>query len=371
MKSEPEKKSKGIKSLRRLFDLFASDMSLNEIERLIKRDVPGVYDFYVREMEIPDQSRNRLMRALTFARNFFTAFLRKLTPARRLVYALVLFLFFYGSYTSRWGWAFLSFLILNVLLALEVTDKLTAKDELEVARDIQMSLMPEKAPSSLAHDIACFSEAAREVGGDYYDFIRPKSGDNRTYIVIGDVSGKGTAAALYMVRLQALLHYLTEMYTSPQKILIALNQNIKNILRHNYFISLNLVSVNSNREFVYCRAGHLPLLHYQSSTQRFNSLQSKGIAVGLENNGRFEEEIEEITLHPQPGDILVFYTDGVVETMNGSREEYGENRLKLVIKSNAGRSSPEIKNALLADLARFRGSTPPHDDLTFIIMKIV
>jgi len=144
-----DQKKENWKNLKRFYQLYKSDLSISEIERLVKRDVPGLYEFYSRDMEKPDQDRNRLYRALTFVRNFFLTFLLKLTAARRLFYSVSLLLFFYGLFAGLTNWIFLSFLILNILLALEVADKIMAKDELEVARDIQMGLMPRSAPADI------------------------------------------------------------------------------------------------------------------------------------------------------------------------------------------------------------------------------
>ncbi len=370
MDHSPKDKKNRMKNWRRFYQLYKTDLTLEEIERLIKRDVPGLYDFYGRRMEKPDQGRNRLVRALTFSRNFFLAFLMKLTAARRLFYSIALFLFFYGLWKGLNGWVFLSFVILNVLLALEVADKLMAKDELEVARDIQMSLMPKAAPENFPYDVACFSEPAQEVGGDYYDFLQPPENSGKTYVVIGDVKGKGMAAALYMVRIQALLQYLAGKHQSPARILIALNKNVRKIMRNDYFVSMALTSVDKEGSFCYSRAGHMPLVHFCARTGKCTVIRPRGIAIGLENGVRFEKEIEEICIVPEPQDILIFYTDGIVEMMNYDHQLYEEMRLHSIVEKNAGKPAGEIKNAILRDVTEFRGTMPPHDDLTIIVIKI-
>jgi sigma-B regulation protein RsbU (phosphoserine phosphatase) len=366
-KAKPKKEN--WKNLKRFYQLYKSDLSPGEIERLVKRDVPGIYEYYSRDMEKPDQRRNRFLRAITFARNFFLAFLLKLTAARRLFYSIALILFFYGIFVGFTNLIFLSFVVLNILLALEVADKMMAKDELEVAREIQMSLMPRAAPSEMPGDVACFSEPAREVGGDYYDFICPQQ-QSSTYIIIGDVKGKGMAAALYMVRVQALLQYLIQAHHQPSAILIELNKNVRKLMRADFFISLSITRVDSSGEFSLARAGHMPLLYYSASTTKLQIIEPTGIAVGLENGGRFEAAIEEIKLKPESGDVLVYFTDGVIETMNHDQNQYGELAMNKTIRENVHLPAAGIKDALLRDLARFRGNTPPHDDLTLIIIKI-
>jgi sigma-B regulation protein RsbU (phosphoserine phosphatase) len=320
-------------------------------------------------MEKPNEQRNRFVLIFTFARNFFMAFLLKLTAARRLFYSVALFLFFYGLFASFYQWTFLGFIILNILLALEVADKLIAKDELEVAREIQMSLMPERAPANHEFDISCYSEPAREVGGDYYDFICKKGRQDHTFVIIGDVKGKGMAAALYMVRVQALLQYLTEKLNNPSEILIALNRNIRKIMQKDYFISLAITRINSSGVLQFSRAGHMPLIHYHTASNKLDFLVPRGIAVGLENNGYFDQIIEEINIRPEPHDILIYYTDGLIETMNRMNQEYGESSLSRLIRNHATQSASEIQDAILTDIAKFRGTAKFRDDMTLIIIK--
>jgi len=269
----------------------------------------------------------------------------------------------------RLGYSSVAIIILNILLALEVADKMIAKDELEVAREIQMSLMPRIAPPDMPGDVACFSEPAREVGGDYYDFICPRP-QRGTYIIIGDVKGKGMAAALYMVRVQALLQYIIQTYHQPSEILIELNKNIRKLMRADFFISLSITLVDSSGGFSLARAGHMPLIYYSARTSKLRMIEPPGIAVGLENGGRFESAIEESQLRPQSGDVLVYYTDGVIETMDHEQNQYGELSLNKIIRENVHLTAGGIKDAILTDLARFRGNTPPQDDLTFIIVKM-
>jgi serine phosphatase RsbU (regulator of sigma subunit) len=357
------------KNVKRLYQLYKSDLTPGEIERLIRRDVPGLYDFYVRDMEKPDQKRNKVSRFVFFIRNFLVAFLLKLTAARRLFYSLAVFFFFFGLFNGLNNWVFLGFVILNILLALEVADKLMAKDELAVAREIQMSLMPKTAPSHLPYEMACISEPAREVGGDYYDFIDANHQQNRTYLVIADVKGKGMAAALYMVRVQALLQYLMDKHHSPTDILTALNKNIRRIMRHDYFISMALCSIEPDASIRFSRAGHMPLIHFSFRHQQCFSVEPRGIAVGLENSTLFEKTIEEITVTPESNDVLVFYTDGVVETMDSTKNQYGETALQKVICEKAHLPAKQILDAVLDEITRFRGVNPPIDDLTLIVMK--
>lgn len=364
--------AKSIEStFKRIYQLYTSNLSLSEIERLIKRDAPGVYDFYLRETEEIDQQKNPVTRAFRLIGNLFEAFLRKLSPSRRVLYSVILFLFVFAVLMANWFWAIISFALLNILLAFELADKLTAKDELEVARDIQMNLMPRKPPAHPQFDIACFSEAAREVGGDYFDFINPKHSPETTYAIIGDVSGKGMGAALHMVQVQAILQNLIEQHRSPRDILLALNRHIQPIFQPKSFFTISIASLNADRTLHFCRAGHVPLLHFQKSSGKCRSITPGGIGVGLQNNGKFDKLLEQIDIKVAAKDVLCFYTDGVVEAMNSDKVEFGEERLENLLCENADLPAQEIQNAILSALAQFRGATPPHDDLTLVIMKAI
>jgi serine phosphatase RsbU (regulator of sigma subunit) len=358
-------------TFRRFYELYASDLSLSEIERLIKRDAPGVYDFYLREVEKTNQKPDSFSRVLKLIANLFIAFLRKLTPSRRVLYSLILLFFIAGLVSGRWFWATIAFLLLNVLLAFELADKLTAKDELEVAREIQMGLMPKEAPSTIGFDIACFSETALEVGGDYYDFIQPPKSRDTTFLVIGDVSGKGMGAALHMVQVQAILHNLAEQHKKPRDILLALNQNLQHVLRNGSFFTITIASFNAEKTLHVCRAGHMPLIHHRKNSGACAEIVPPGIGIGLPFKGQFAESLEEIEVPVEPGDVFFFYTDGVVETMNSAKKEFGEERMKNLITENAHKPAAAIKDALLSALARFRGPNPPHDDLTLVVLKAV
>ena len=362
--------AKRFNTLEKFIKLFTSELNLDEIERLIKRDAPGVYDFYARDIEKSDARKGHLSRGLIFFRKLFEAFLTKLTPTRRVLYAICLIFFFYGWFLDRWPWAILAFLLLNFLLALEVADKLMVKDELEVARDIQMKLMPNNPPRPLRADVACFAEAAKEVGGDYFDFLYRPDDPDSIYIVMADISGKGMAAALHMVQVRTILHSLIQKYESPREILIALSAQISQFFRPDFFLTISLAAIDANLNVRFCRAGHMPLLHFQKKYQKFTEIIPQGVGIGLPDPVDFAESLEEKKFKIAPGDLLFLHTDGVVETMDFRREQFGENRLLEILLKHRDDNPENIKKALLRELAAFRGAAPPHDDLTFVIYKV-
>jgi serine phosphatase RsbU (regulator of sigma subunit) len=341
-------------------------MKLQEFERLFKYDAPGVYDFYVKHMDKSQAGKNRFTRSLIFARELFSAFILKLTPARRTVYFIILFFFLNGFILKDWTYAIASFVLLNFLLAFELADKLIVKDELEVAHNIQMALMPKVIPAMPRYDVAFHCEAAREVGGDFYDFIEVKG---TTYFVIGDISGKGMAAALYMVQVQAILHHLVRENDSPHETLLALNQNLQSVLRPDSFLTISLAQIHASGAIDWCRAGHLPLMLYRAADQKCIHITPSGIGVGLRDETAFAKSLQQFSIQPECGDVLVWYTDGIIEAMNDQNEEYGEARLMRSIEALAHRPAQEILNSVVNKISGFCGTTPAHDDMTLIVMR--
>jgi phosphoserine phosphatase RsbU/P len=357
--------------LRRLFYFYTGDMNYNEFQKLVKKDVPEVYDFYVRRMKKPDKGRNRVVDFIRFIRNLFLEFLNLLTPMRRIIYSLGLILFILAYLGNDWGFAVWGFILINLLVAFELADKLTAKDELEVAREIQLNMMPKSPPENKYYEISCYMETAREVGGDYYDFIKPDPGNDKTFVIIGDVSGKGMSAALHMVQVQSILHNIIKENSSPKEILNVLNQNLKRVLRKGSFLTLSVAEVNSGGGILLSRAGHMPLIHYEKITRNCSRIKPRGLGIGLADEPVFSNSTEEISLKPHSGDLFVFFTDGVVEAMDSYYRTFGEENLTRLICENSAKSAKEIQNIIINSIKNFTYSSPVQDDLTLIVMKAV
>jgi len=357
--------------LRRLFLFYTGELNYKEFRKLIKKVVPEVYDFYVRRMKKPDEGRNRFINFIRFGRNLFFEFLNLLTPIRRIIYSLGLIMFIAAYLGNDWGWAIWGFLLINLLVAFELADKLTAKDELEVAREIQLNMMPKVPPENQHFQISCFMETAKEVGGDYYDFISPPGANEKTFVIIGDVSGKGMSAALHMVQIQSILHNIVKENSSPKEILQLLNINLKRVLRKGSFLTLSIAELNSGGEMILSRAGHMPFLHYKKSIGQCCRIVPRGIGIGLANGQFFSNVIEEIRIQPDPGDLFILFTDGVVEAMNDYYNIFGEENLIELIIQNAERSPKEIQEIIIKTVKSFTYSSPVQDDLTLIIMKAI
>jgi serine phosphatase RsbU (regulator of sigma subunit) len=360
-----------IDRLDRLYDFYTSDLSYKEIEKLIKRDIPELYNFYLKRMRDSSGPQRTPQKFFRFLRELFIEFLQQLSPVRRLLYTVALFLFIYGFLSEQYQLSFLGFVFVNLLLAFELADKLVAKDELAVAREVQIGLMPKEPPKNKFYDISCYSEAAREVGGDYFDFIINETSPEIIYTVIGDISGKGMAAALHMAQVQAVLHNLIGYNNSPKEILTLLNENFIKIFKKGSFFTTILACIAQDGSILFSRAGHTPLIHYHKKENKCCNVTPRGMGIGLSHNSIFENSLEEIKIHPESGDVLVLYTDGIIEAMNEYMQQYGEEMLKNVILRNADKSAKQLQELILENVSDFIGSSPAHDELTLIVLKAV
>lgn len=316
-------------------------------------------------MEKPGEQKSKFIELFVFSKNLMIAFLRKLSPLIRIIYSVAIFMFVVSFFQNEWGLAIFSFTVINLLLLFEVAEKLTARDELEVARDVQTSLIPLQSPPDNNFDISCHYETAREVGGDFIDFL-PK--ENKYYIAIGDVSGKGMSAALYMVQVRLLIRHLAEFFNNPKELLISLNKNIFKHIKKGLYLSAVLAEIDQMNLSV-CRAGHTPLLYYNSSDGSCNEIKQNGMALGLNNGSLFESSLEEFNITLKKDDIILFYSDGLTESMNFEKKEFGLERVKQIVINSSNKNAEEIKNDIHSEILRFRGYAEVHDDLTMIIMK--
>jgi serine phosphatase RsbU (regulator of sigma subunit) len=239
-----------------------------------------------------------------------------------------------------------------------------------------LSLLPRHDLQIAGFEVTGFSDAARSVGGDYFDFI-PLAG-GRCLIIIGDVSGKGISAALYMAKVQTLLHIFAKQTGDLRELLVRLNEHLLRELKRNYFLTLAIVGLGSNGGVQLCRAGHTPVLLFERQRGDCSWIKPKGIAIGLAvnhreppdaQNGVFQENLEVIERTLAGGDIVLLFTDGVSETLNPARQEFGEERLQRILLRHHHASPETIKQALLRELAGFRRGAELQDDTSFVIIK--
>ena len=254
-------------------------------------------------------------------------------------------------------------------------EKKRLDEELRIARQIQMSLLPRGPLDVPGLAVTALCVPAREVGGDYYDFFR-LPGD-LLGVLIADVSGKGTSAALYMAELKGLVLSLSQIYLSPRQLLMEVNRIISDNLDARSFITMTyaVLDLQAGR-MTYARAGHTPLIYMRRSTEHPEQVQvlvPSGMVVGLRIPGaqeKFAELLEEETVDLTSGDVIVLYTDGISEAMNGEADLFGDARLSRIVEEHGHLESDELRERILREIESFVGAADQHDDMTMILMKV-
>ncbi|MBF0564345.1 MAG: SpoIIE family protein phosphatase [Nitrospirae bacterium] len=237
--------------------------------------------------------------------------------------------------------------------------------ELEIAKEIQASMLTDVIPDVKGLSIWAMTEPAKQVGGDFYDFITLS--DVLTGFVIGDVSGKGVPAALFMALSMALVRACALDDTSALNAITKAHRLILEYSKASMFVTLFYVIINSESHTMsYVNAGHNPVLLLKKEGG-FLELAATGIMLGaLENI-----ELEEVSMKIESGDILVLYTDGATDAINKDREFFGMDRLREVILRYSNGSSRELAEAIKGAVLQFAGDQPQFDDITLMVVKIL
>ncbi|HSC27620.1 MAG TPA: SpoIIE family protein phosphatase [Vicinamibacterales bacterium] len=254
-------------------------------------------------------------------------------------------------------------------------EKKRLDEELRIARQIQMSLLPRGPVGIPGLSVTALCVPAREVGGDYYDFF--PLGPQRVGVLIADVSGKGTSAALYMAVLKGIVLSLSQIYQSPRQLLLEVNRIISDNLDSRSFITVTYAVIDlAARHMTYARAGHTPLIYVPgpaAGNRGAQVLTPNGLVLGLRIDGaaeKFAELLEEQRVPLHQGDILVFYTDGITEAMNARSDLFGESRLSRIVEDHSHLESGELRERILREIEAFVGSADQHDDMTMILIKV-
>jgi sigma-B regulation protein RsbU (phosphoserine phosphatase) len=254
----------------------------------------------------------------------------------------------------------------NARLFKEAIEKQKLEDELMIAREIQKGLLPSVLPAIPGFQISAANISSKQVGGDYYDVLSPDEGG---YIVaIGDVSGKGSPAALLMANLQASIRALVPFRLSLGTMTGTVNDLMCENTGGNKFVTFFWGALDpSGGSLRYVNAGHnYPYLVHADGT--FDRLEAGGMILGILKT---VEPYQEASVQIKPGEALVMFTDGVSEAMSRSQEEYGEERLERVLRSTIGRTAQEILDAVHQDVVLHTQGTSQSDDITMMVLKAV
>jgi serine phosphatase RsbU (regulator of sigma subunit) len=245
-------------------------------------------------------------------------------------------------------------------------ERLRMLEEIEYARKIQLSMLPQGAPEVDWLDVAAASLPATEVGGDYYDYFPLAS--SRLALVIGDVAGHGLASGLLLSGVRSCLYLLEESLASPVEVLTRLNPMVRRTTDKRTYVTLLCAVLDpAARTLVVASAGHPPVLRHVARTRGCEEVGQGAPPLGTFLAARYVEEERAL----EPDDLLVFYTDGLVETPNAHGQEFGDERLKRTLaRAAAHRSAREVRDAILGDLANFKGDTEQADDITVVVVRV-
>ncbi|OGX84271.1 PP2C family protein-serine/threonine phosphatase [Hymenobacter coccineus] len=266
----------------------------------------------------------------------------------------------------------------NLTLATIALHNQRTQEELKIASEVQDSLIPKKLPTDDWFEISTHSLAAKEVGGDFYDFLLLPG--RRLAVLIGDVSGKGITAAFHMAQMKGIFHALMQgnplaknerdRFPLPSRFMMQANTALAHCLERSSFITSSLYIIDYEQGgFMFARAGHCHTLYYHALREEVFYFQSTGLGLGIIRNDSYEKHINNQFYDYGPGDVMVIYTDGIVEARGAGQEEYGEDRLQQRLEECYYQDADAIKRFILNDLNGFTTGQPIHDDQTLLVIK--
>jgi sigma-B regulation protein RsbU (phosphoserine phosphatase) len=255
----------------------------------------------------------------------------------------------------------------NARMVEEVIEKERMEEELSIARDLQVSMLPASCPQVEGFEIAAFSVSAREVGGDFYDFI--EMDETKAGFVIGDVTGKSVSGALVMSASRSVFRMLSESELTVAESMIRANRRLKKDVKTGMFVALLYAVLNGRDKSVsMCSAGQTQPVYLSAENRKAALIETKGdtFPLGILDDANYEET----HLHLAAGDKMVFYTDGIVEAMNEQEEMFGFERLLEVVEKSKSPTAEALLQEIIDTVNAFTGGAPQHDDLTAIVVSV-
>jgi len=379
-----------VRRAKSFLDDYTRDLTSADVQRLFTRDTAEAYRYFTRHSDPKAVDAMPWYRRWpTQLRLVYTGFTMRLSPPRRALYAvgvlsaligavmlfrgfapvrLFLFPFSLTLPLPDWVdgaiWLIVAFVALNLLILMEVADRLSLKGELEIARDIQLAMLPAGERRAGDATIAGITRPANTVGGDFYDVIDLP--DGRVVLALGDVAGKGSPAALLMALLLAMLRTLVDEGLESARLIARLNLQVARHSPASRFITFFYALYDPKTGVMqYVNAGHLPpiLLRANGQVDRVG-VGDGGLALGMFDHATYASH--EITIGQ--GDMLVMYTDGITEAENPAGRSFEESGLIEVVTANAAQDPVKIGAAVLAAVDRFAGDARLADDLTTLVL---
>ena len=362
------------------FEAYTQGLTTLELERLFTRDAPDAYRFFSRGIDFSQLKQLPWhRRSFAHARLFFLAFTMKLTPARRAIYGVALVCVLVGLvelfrelhlllvphpvFAPGTLWLLTGFLLTNLLVLLELADRLTLKNDLEIAREIQLAMLPRGA--FLAPGVEAFgiTRPANTVGGDFYDIIQLP--DGRVLVALGDVAGKGSPAALLMALLLAMMRTLVDEGLEGAALAERLNAQIAKHAPRSRFVTLFVAVLHpATGELVYVNAGQNPPL-LRRTDGSYERLREGGIALGMFDKSTYTSG----TTYLHAGELVIMYSDGITEAEDAMGQAFDEAGLQAVVDSGGWASAKELAWATFAAVEQHAHERRLLDDLTILAVR--
>jgi phosphoserine phosphatase RsbU/P len=361
-----------------LWGRISEGRRLDELWSQFSADTRASYGFYGRDIDWDEINKLPWWhRPLHIAKALFLAMFYKLTAPRRIILLIALLLLVFSGFKFDFAdkshvevrFELFAALIFLLLLALELADKVTMKRDLEIAREIQSWLVPSQPPVVQNADVAFSTRPQNSVAGDYYDAFYPLGnsvGNEKLFLVVADVAGKSVPAALLMATFQASLRTITGEGVSLSELVVRLNRYAAaHSLDGRRFTTALLAEYDpASGRLEYVNAGHNnPILRRKDGS--IERLEIGGVPLGIEPDSKFQ--IGSVDL--ASGDLLLLFTDGMVDAFNHSGEEFGDPRLVYCIKSLEGQSAQQSMQFLMQQVDSFVGATRQFDDITCLVLR--
>ncbi len=377
---------------RSFLDEYTRDLTPADFQRLFTRDTAEAYRYFTRASDAKKLAAEPWYRRwATRVRLVFVGFTMRLSPARRALYGLavasaiigaavlfrgfeatsvLLFPFSISVPLPSWAdgtvWLLLGFVAVNLLILMEVADRLSLKGDLEIARDIQLAMLPGGVHVAGDASVCGVTRPANTVGGDFYDVI--PLADGRLVIAIGDVAGKGSPAALLMALLLAMLRTLVDEGLEAARLMERLNAQVAKHSPASRFITLFFgLYTPATGALQYVNAGHLPPLvrRADGSFERISGHTGSGLALGMFDRATYATS--EVTI--APGDVLVMYTDGITEAENNAGQAFEDAGLEQVVSAAWTEDAQQIGRGILTAVEQYAQDVRLVDDLTALVLK--
>ena len=359
---------------RQFLEVYTKDLTASDLQRLFTRDAREAYAFFSRGVDrtaigkLPWHKR-----FVVGAKLFFLAFTMRLSPARRALFGVAFVATLIGFFSTSMAIAngdrrglfllLIAFGLLNLLIILEVADRLSLKHDLNIARDIQLAMLPHGTYRAPGLEVHGQTKPANTVGGDFYDLLPMP--DGRVLVALGDVAGKGSPAALLMALLLAILRTLVDLGLDLATLMARLNGQVVRHAPSSRFITLFLGLYDpAQGVLTWSNAGQNPPI-IRRKDGRLERLTATGVALGMFDGTSYEVQ----TTRFDAGDLLVMYSDGITEAETPAGAPFDESGLEGVIAAWANASAPELTAAVLRAVERHVGDGRFADDLTVLVVK--